>query len=252
MGNAAVEVSDVAFYYRKSPALLNVSLRIEKGSFTVLLGANGSGKSTLLKLIAGLLKPSKGLVRTLGVDPYRDFKSISCRIFYFFEQDTIPRDLKVRDVIEELGSLYDRDNVKRLAEILGIRTFTDKYVKELSQGYRMRLHLVEALSSQRELVLLDEPFRGIDQATRMLLSRIINMARKEGQTLIVATHIMAGLDPDKIIVLDEGQVTYEGDLSGYKSDGCLLLRCGDKVVRMCGEDAKLVLSNGCTISSILC
>jgi len=252
LSDAAVEVDNVTFYYKKSPALLNVSLRIRKGSFTVLLGANGSGKSTLLKLVAGLLKPSKGRVRTLGVDPYKEFRLIASRVFYFFEQDTIPRDLRVADVLEEFSSLYNGDVVDKFAEALGVKAFRNKYVKELSQGYRMRLHLVEALSSQREIVLLDEPFRGIDQSTRMLLSRVINSSKATGQTLIVATHIMAGLDPDKIVVLDEGRILYEGDLSGYKSEGCILIRCGDKIERKCGEETLLELKNGCMISSVLC
>lgn len=247
-----VEIEGIDVRYGEIYALRDVSLTIAE-RLTVVLGVNGSGKSTLLKTIAGLIKPVKGVVRVLGLDPFRDIGAVSREIFYLYETETLPPDIRVSDAIASFRELYGGTDIDYLVDALGLGSHLYKRVGELSQGYRMRLHVLEALASRRRIILLDEPFRGIDRSTRRTVSELINNAARRGSAIIVATHILAELSPSKIVVLEDGRKVYEGSLRDYRFDGCALVECRDGVKRLCGvHDINEALSTGCRILSIIC
>ncbi len=249
----AVIINNISVRYGKVLALDNVSARIPASALTVLLGVNGSGKTTLLRLIAGLVKPSKGVVRVLGYDPYREFKKIVRLVFYMHEADTIPKNLRVADVLEEFEKLYGQ-RVWDLADALGLKDKLWKRVYELSQGYRMRLHILEALASQRKIILLDEPFRGLDYKSRIFVSSIINEFSRKGLTIIVATHVLAKLEPSHVIVLEDGRLVYEGNTLLGVWSGCATLECGNVVHKVCSAEDSMGfrVSEGCRIVSVTC
>ncbi len=164
-------------------ALSNLTLEIEEGTTVALLGANGSGKSTLLKLAAGLLKPTSGTVTLAGRAP----RNAKAQIGYLGHEPFLYRYLSAPENLLFYADLYrvDRTRVPGLLEQVGLEHKGSALVRTFSRGESQRLGLARALLHDPDILLLDEPFSGLDEASADGLPGLIS---RPGRTTLLTTH----------------------------------------------------------------
>ncbi|MGA7669855.1 MAG: ATP-binding cassette domain-containing protein [Nitrolancea sp.] len=212
---ASVELEKVSFGYDGRDVLDRVSLKVLPGSVTALMGRNGSGKTTLLKLINGLLRPSQGAVRVNR----KDIASVSTvdlagSVGYLPQQaGTL---LFNNSVAEELNfTLRCRKlhgDVDDLLNQLDLQHLATRNPLDLSGGERLRAALAAVLIGQPDILLLDEPTRGVDAALKLRLGRIFRELARSGTTVVLATHDvdLVAEFADRLILLGDGGVVADG------------------------------------------
>jgi len=168
-------------------ALRGVSLKLG-GGLHLLLGPNGSGKTTFLKLAVGMLKPTSGLVRVLGLDPWRDYAKLSAKLSFAFEGLPLPWWVSGKAFIERLASMRGSILLRSVAEELGVTAYWHRLPFTYSSGMAKRLLLLLALGFEAEVYVLDEPFTLLDREAVRLVSRKLRELAESGKTILVATH----------------------------------------------------------------
>ncbi|MDK2383836.1 MAG: ABC transporter ATP-binding protein [Candidatus Korarchaeota archaeon] len=190
-----------------------MSLKLGPG-LHVLAGPNGSGKTTLLKILAGLSRPTRGMVSVLGRDPYMD-PEVRIRISYVPERLYLPPGLTAGDAVEAFRDMpgWREDLFERLAGLLGV-DFMDRRVGELSEGMRQKLSLALFLSREPGLVLADEPTANLDPPSRFKVVLELRRLASGGAAVVLATHSLyeAALAADSILVLADGVLVRTLDL----------------------------------------
>jgi len=199
--------------YGDLDALAPLDLRIDPGTSVALVGHNGSGKSTLLKLVAGLLEPSDGHVEIEGAE----VGSIAARaaVSYLPDDPVLYDDLSVREHVEYLSRLHGGPGCDADAEDLigrlGLAHRADDLPARFSRGLRQRTAVLVGLSRPFSLLLVDEPFVGLDAGGKRTLLDLLAEATAAGATLLVATHEEAYVDRvDRCIALRDGEVIHDG------------------------------------------
>src|SRR5690606_17331238 len=189
--NDVVSIEGLDFAYgRRRNVLQGLDLRLAPGKVTVLLGGNGAGKSTLLRLLLGVLRPTRGGVRVFGADPLRAHAAVVRRIGYVPDVPDVYPWMTPARLYAFLAPHYPTWNTSLCAELarqLAV-PLTTKF-KALSRGEGMKAMLVAALASEPELLLLDEPFAGLDPLVREeVLGGIVQSLRDGERTVLCATH----------------------------------------------------------------
>ena len=200
---AALDVRGVDVRYGDVTALDTATLRLEQGRVCGLVGTNGAGKSTLLKAALGLVRPSAGTVRLLGRSPAQ---ARSDRLVSYVPQAedvdwSFP--VSVRDVVTtgrqaHMGLLRrpgraDRESVADALDRVGLLDLADRQVGRLSGGQRKRVFVARGIAQDASLLLLDEPFAGVDRASQDTVSALLRELAREGRTILVSTHDLAAL-----------------------------------------------------------
>ncbi len=209
-------VENLVKRYGDKVALKGVSFRVEKGIVYSLLGPNGAGKTTLLSIIAGILNPTSGRVLVKGGDP-RDPKA-RLHIGYCPQEHGLTELLTGRDNMMFYARLYGyseseaRKRVNELLDLVGLTDYADKPVAKYSGGMKKRLSLAITLLHDPDLLILDEPTTGMDPGMRRSVWDIILGLRKEGKTILLATHYMEEADylSDRVAIMNEGEIVAEG------------------------------------------
>jgi len=213
-----VVLDDVRFSYTGGLgyALRGVSLTIPSPGVYAVVGPNGSGKTTLLRVVAGLLRPFRGVVRVLGADPSRDLW-VRRFIGYqggnpgFYPGMSVFSNLLFYCTVKLGDEAYCRDEVPRLAALLGMEGYLDRKVKELSQGYLQRASILRALIGRPRVVLLDEPFAHLDTSAVGALKKLLIELGGEAAVIFTshALHTVAEV-ADRVAVLSEGRLLFYG------------------------------------------
>ncbi len=197
------------------PALRGVSLRVPPGARVALVGPNGSGKSTLLKAVAGLLPVGSGSVRVHG----NPVAACHHRVAYLPQRGEIDwrfptdvRELVMTGRYVHLGWLKrpgkrDRGVAQAVMERLGLSALAGRQIGQLSGGQQQRALLARALVQESDLLLLDEPMTAVDAATRAVISEVLSDLRRQGKTVVTATHDLGSLasEFDGVLYLRDGQ-----------------------------------------------
>ncbi|MGE4284539.1 MAG: energy-coupling factor ABC transporter ATP-binding protein [Clostridia bacterium] len=193
---------------------------VRKGDRVVILGPNGTGKTTLLSHILGLLKPVDGEIKVFGVSPFKEFKQIRKKIGVVFQNvdeqiigptvyDDIAFSLKNEGIRKEAAAL----KVQEIADVLGISDILDKIPHYLSGGQKKKVALAGAMTMTPELLIMDEPFDGLDpKSKREMIELINNLNRDMGVTTIITTHDI-NIVPhiaDTIYILNKGNIVSTG------------------------------------------
>ena len=186
-----IEVRGLTKRYLFTVALDNVSFDIEGSGLTIVVGPNGSGKSTLLSILAGAERPSSGYARILGLDPWRDSRRLSGRLKALLDRVNIPPWNPCLDMARLQANIwgYNWGDVRGLAEAIGVRGYWSRPYGTYSTGMRRRCLLLLALTGNPEVLMLDEPFQGLDSTTVETVTRML-VERASKTTVVVATHIM--------------------------------------------------------------
>jgi ABC-2 type transport system ATP-binding protein len=206
---------DVRKTYGDFVAVDDVSFAVGRGEIFALLGPNGAGKTTFLRMALDILKPDSGELHVLGRPPSPQLKS---RIGYLPEERGLYRKHKVRPVLEYLAELKGlkpaaaRSRVRALLERIGLAEWAEKKIGELSKGMQQKVQFCGAIVAQPEILVLDEPFSGLDPVNTRLLEEILEEERRRGATVILSTHQIAKVEQacDRALVMHRGRVVLYG------------------------------------------
>ncbi|MCM3767249.1 ABC transporter ATP-binding protein [Neobacillus niacini] len=217
-----IKLSNVSKRYGKDFSLKNVSLTLDTGKIYGLLGPNGSGKSTTLKMIAGLVYPDLGQVEVNGEEVTR---RISQKVAYLTELDMFYPSFTVGNMVEFYASQFidfDRKKAKQLLQDMKLDPV--KKIKQLSKGNRGRLKLVLALARTAPVLLLDEPFSGLDPMVRdSIVKSMLSYINFDEQTVIIATHEIDEIEPllDEAIVIFNGKIIDQKNVEDLREEAAL-------------------------------
>ncbi len=209
-GDEAIVLEGAAKRFGTHTALHPTDLVIPRGQAVLLVGANGAGKSTLLRLMAGLCRPSEGRVRLNGRDPQRT-PDVRAEIGLLSHQTLLYNELTARENLRFFAQLYGLDNPdRRLAAALGavgLNEWLDQRVGSFSRGMKQRLAIARAILHCPSILLLDEPFTGLDSSASAALHRLVRRFRQERHTCILVVHRLDEADGlvDRLLVIERGQ-----------------------------------------------
>ncbi len=205
-----ITLSKVSKCYGATVAVSGLSLEVEQGEVLGLLGPNGAGKSTTLCMLAGLVRPSSGAITIFGKDLHRNYAEIAARFGVLVERPDFYDYLTVRRNLKLYARLAQRHvNVDRAMALAGILEHARVRVGNLSSGLRQRLGLAQAVLTEPELLLLDEPTTGLDvEATEEILQLLRRLAERAGVTIVFSTHMLHEVERlcDRVAILNEGNL----------------------------------------------
>ncbi|MCT8973255.1 ABC transporter ATP-binding protein [Microbaculum marinisediminis] len=216
-GDAAIAVDRLTKRYGEVTAVDGISLTIAPGSVTGLLGGNGAGKTTTIAMLMGLVLPTSGTVRVLGVDMLRARHRVLHRINFQSPYVDMPMRLTVRQNLTVFGRLYGldrlRDRIAALAEDLDLSHLLDRPCGRLSAGQKTRVSLAKALINKPELLLLDEPTASLDPDTAdWVRGHLEGYRKRRGATILLASHNMPEVERmcGRVLMMKAGRIVDDG------------------------------------------
>ncbi len=210
-----VELRDVGKDYGPVRALDRLTLSLGRGSLVWLAGGNGAGKSTLLRTLGSLTRPTRGSVELFGLDPFSaGGAAVRGRVGFLGQDASLYGELTVAENLRFCARLRGSPEAElhRVASELSLEPVLDRRVRTLSQGYRRRAGLARALLGAPELLLLDEPWNGLDSESASQLTRLLDRLRDAGAIVVVAAHEASFSLPrfDRTLRLVSGRIVEAG------------------------------------------
>ena len=216
-----IETTGLVMEFSSTRALDGLDLRVPPG-VTGLVGANGAGKTTLISLALGLLKPSSGSIRVLGLDPTVDGPALRAMIGYGPERNVLPDDMVAYDFVRHFAQIrgLPRDEARSRASdslyLVGLGEERFRALGTMSTGQRQRVKLAQAIAADPRLIVLDEPTDGLDPVQRdEMLGIIVDVNRNFGIDVMLSSHVLEEVERicDHVVALDAGRLVAEGSLA---------------------------------------
>ncbi len=213
---AFIEINKLSKYYKDFCALREINYTLEKEGNIAILGPNGSGKSTLLKILSGILYPSEGEVKVFGFKPYEKKRDYLLKISYINPQKSrLIFDVNALDNLYLFGSAYGlgfkeiKKRAEKLSIMLGVEHKLQSPVRTLSFGERVKIELITGLLHAPDLLLLDEPFVGLDFITRKTICDFLMQMKVN---VIITSHMLEAITAfvENVILLNRGEIVYSG------------------------------------------
>lgn len=222
MNEFALILTDLVKDFGDKRAVDHISMSVRRGEILGLLGPNGAGKTTTIRMVMDIIAPDSGKIEILGENFSEKMKN---KIGYLPEERGIYRKMKVMDILCFLGELKGmkaddiREKGKRLLLKFGLEGYEQKKAEELSKGMAQKLQFIATILHSPELLILDEPFSGLDPMNIELVKDIMLEKKKEGVSIIFSTHLMeyAEKTVDSVVMIDRGKKVLDGRLSDIKA-----------------------------------
>ncbi|MCB0411802.1 MAG: ABC transporter ATP-binding protein [Bdellovibrionales bacterium] len=216
-----IEVRGLTKRYGDRLAIENLNFSVSKGEVVGFLGPNGAGKSTTMKIITGYMAPSSGEVQVAGFDVFENPIDVKKRIGYLPETPPVYGDMRVRDYLAFVARLkgVPRSKTTSMVDVAidkaNLKDVADRLIQNLSKGYRQRVGLAQALVSDPEILILDEPTVGLDPKQVQEVRRLIQGLRGH-HTIVLSTHILPEVQAScsRIIIINSGKIIAEDSLDG--------------------------------------
>jgi len=216
-----LEIKNVVKRYDGVTAVDDLSLKIEPGGVYGLLGPNGAGKTTTIRMIMGIIEPDEGEISVFG-EPFSE--KTKERIGYLPEERGLYRKMKVIEHLVFLGEIKGvpaktaAERSKEWMKRLDLAGWEEKTVESLSKGMQQKIQFISTVLHEPELMILDEPFTGLDPINTQLLKDIVMEMKGEGRTIVLSTHLMDQVEKlcERICLINRGRTVLEGDLAEIK------------------------------------
>ena len=217
---AIIETERLTMEFPSTRALDSLDLVVESG-VTGLVGANGAGKTTLISLVLGLLRPTSGQLRVLGLDPGAQGPDLRAQIGYGPERNVFPDDLRAYDYVRHLAEVkgLPRDEARSRASdslyLVGLGEERFRALGTMSTGQRQRVKLAQAIAADPRLIVLDEPTDGLDPVQRdEMLNIIVQVNRDFGIDVVLSSHVLEEVERvcDNVVALDAGHLIAQGSM----------------------------------------
>jgi ABC-2 type transport system ATP-binding protein len=215
-----IQITDLVKRYGDVAAVDGLSFAVERGELFGLLGPNGAGKTTSIRVIMDILQPDEGQVTILDRPPGK----AKDRVGYLPEERGLYRDLKVLDTLVYLGELKGlprsaaRERAMALLERVRLDDWAERKVKDLSRGMQQRLQFIASLIHDPDVMILDEPFQGLDPVNTERLKEFVDELHESGKTIVLSTHQMNLVEAlcDRILLINRGRAVLYGPLAEIK------------------------------------
>ena len=253
-GASAVILDGVSKSFDGVRAVQGLSAQVPRGTIYGFLGPNGAGKTTTIRMIMDILRPDGGRIEVLGAASARQAKD---RVGYMPEERGLYPRMKVRNVLAFLAELKGvpkteiPGRIESWLKAMDLSGWRQKEVRELSRGMQRRLEFIAAVISDPELIVMDEPFAGLDPLNLDLVKNTILRMRAAGKTIILSTHIMEQAETlcDRILLIHRGEKVLDGSLdeirAPYESDAVVVEVEGEGPSRMSGLSRTAASSSRC-------
>lgn len=218
-----LEIKNLTKYFGIKKAVDNVSFKVEEGHILGVLGKNGAGKSTIFRMILNILEPDEGEVLYNG---QKIDHSISDRIGYLPEVGSLIDSYTVYEQciyygkMKSMKSEYIKNNMFELLEQFGIVEYANMKIKELSKGNKQKIQFIISLLHNPDLIILDEPFSGLDPVSVEYFKRIILQLKDQGKTIVFSSHIMSQVEMlcEDVLIINDGKVVLDCNLEQIKQE----------------------------------
>ena len=237
MADEVVELIDVSFRHkipepkftnpwntRKGPGIFKMNFSLESGKILGLVGPNGAGKTTLLRILSGIIPIDEGKIKLNGVDLSASGESIDgqlrLNVGHMPEQVRWSGNITVLETLNQFAEMrHDSVSSEKLLSLVGLAGKSDASLDELSQGMRQRLSLAVALMGSPKMLLLDEPFNGLDPVAAKSVEKMIQELANKGVSIIISSHQVSGLVGfiDQLLLIHRGQIVANGTIEDIES-----------------------------------
>jgi len=222
MEEQILTLENISKTYGEFTAVKNINLTISRGSIYGFLGPNGAGKTTTIRMILDIIKPTAGKITILGESSALNVRH---KLGYLPEEKGLYKKMKVHSVISYFAMLKGMTKSKaqqRASELLekyGLKDFAQSKVELLSKGMAQKVQVLSAVAHDPELVILDEPFSGLDPVNQQVLESLISDMAAAGKTVIFSTHVMQHAERlcDQILLIAKGQKIFDGTVAKAKA-----------------------------------
>ena len=222
MQDNVLELTRVSKRYGAFTAVDDISFAIPRGTIYGFLGPNGAGKTTTIRMILDILRPDSGSISILGETSALNVRQ---RIGYLPEEKGLYKKMKVWAIISYFATLkgMDKRTAKQrafeLLETYGLKDYAEAKVESLSKGMGQKVQVLSAVAHRPELVILDEPFSGLDPVNQEVLEQLINDMASAGQTVIFSTHIMQHAERlcDRMLLIAKGRKIFDGTITDARA-----------------------------------
>lgn len=248
-----LKIENLSKSYGEFKALDKVSFEVQKGQILGILGRNGAGKTTTIKSIMGIIEPEEGSITFEG----QDIRKAKTTIGYLPEERGLYVNAKVKDQLLYFAALNGMNQKEALKAItvrlkeFGISGYLNSRVKALSKGNKQKIQLISAILHKPQIVILDEPFSGLDPVNIELFKKTVLGLKESGTTILFSSHRMEDVEElcDRIVMLKKGRVvendTVDGLIQKYSRDDEMEIEAGEDISKIIGKhDMTLLEQDG--------
>lgn len=251
MESASIKLNNLAKTYRKHKVVKNLNLEVNKGELFGFLGPNGAGKTTTIKMLTGLLEPTSGSAQIKGIDIWQNPLKAKEKIAYVPDQPNLYPKLTGWDYLEFVASVFriPKDQFQsRANELLQIFSLTEQandLIESYSHGMKQKIAICGALTSEPDVLFMDEPTVGLDPKSARSLKNLLRELCDNGMTVFLSTHILEIAEQmcDRVGIIFEGDITALGTMDELKAGDHADQSLEDIFLELTGgEDQQAIIS----------
>ena len=243
MKDTVVSINSLSKYYGKNRGIEDVSFNVQKGQIFGYLGPNGAGKTTTIRIMLGFLLKYKGRVEIFGRDIKKELKKILSGTGYLPGELSLYENMKVSEFLEyfsNIGRTGCRDYRKELIKRFGCEE--DKKISTLSTGNKQKVGIIQAVMNNPELLILDEPTKGLDPLMRQEFYELLRELKNRGKTILLSSHVLTEVEKvcDTAAIVREGKIVAVEDIHSLRTKNYKILeiKCRDQIDKKKVRDLK--------------